>query len=164
MAFTQEMAAMILRESWIAGWLAENAPDINYKIYPAPKQKEAIGGGNLFPHADLVYKYSLHKEMAWKFLEFHFTPEHDLEQNMIQGYLPRYDVNYDTEYVKSRPDYNSINEILKRGIGPAYSYHEPKMNEIAHELGDAVLNVLYGNMTPKMALDQAAERIEHILR
>ena len=37
--FSQGLAAMMYRESWYAGWLDENAPDINYLVYPLPSEK-----------------------------------------------------------------------------------------------------------------------------
>ena len=162
-AFSQGRAAMMLRESWVSGWLDESAPDINYMIYPAPAQKEAIGGGNLFPWCNLVYNGSPNKELAWRFLEFLMTPENDLEQNERQGLLPVMEASYDSEYVENRKDFDSVQEVVSRGPGPAYDYYIPEMNELASVFGTAVQNVMYGYDEPQSALDKAAVEMDKIL-
>lgn len=163
-AFGQGRAAMIFRESWVSGWLDANAPNINYKIYPVPTQKVAVGGGNLFPWVNLVYSNSPNKELAWKFLDFLLTQEDDLEQNKRQGMLPIMQANYDTEYVKNRVDFNSVKEVLSRGAGPAYDYYIAEMNQLASEFGTAIQDVMYGRATPKAALDKAAANMDKILK
>lgn len=162
-AFGQGRAAMILRESWVSGWLDLNAPDINYRIYPAPKQKVAVGGGNLFPWANMVYTNSLNKDLTWRFLDYCLTAENELEQVKRQGLLPVLDANYATDYVKNRPDYESVMEVIKRGPGPAYDYYIPEMNQLASIFGNAVQNVMYGRAEPKEALDRAAKDMDAIL-
>ena len=163
-AFGQGRTAMILRESWVIGWLENNAPDIRFKVCPAPSQNKEPGGGNLFPWANMVYANGLNKDLAWEFMEFVFTPKNDLEQTSAQGILPVCAENYESEYVKSRPDYESVKSVLDRSDALAYSYYGPKMNELANAYGDAVLNALYGRMTPKQALDEAAVRMDAILK
>lgn len=162
-AFAQGRAAMILRESWVAGWLDTEAPDLEYLIYPAPKQKEAIGGGNLFPWCNMVNAQSPNTELAWRFLDFLLTPENDLEQNQVQGLLPIMDANYDSDYVKGRVDYDSVTEVVSRGPGPAYDYYIPEMNELASVFGTAIQEVMYGNATPEDALNNAALQMNGIL-
>lgn len=162
-AFGQGRAAMFLRESWVAGWLDENAPDINYLVYPAPAQKVAVGGGNLFPWCNLVYPKSPNKDLAWRFLEFCLEGSNDLEQNMRQGLLPILDASYDSDYVRNRVDFNSVNEVVARGAGPAYDYYISEMNELASVFGTAVQDVMYGKADPKAALDAAAKQMDRIL-
>ncbi|QQO08432.1 extracellular solute-binding protein [Breznakiella homolactica] len=163
-AFGQGRAAMILRESWVSGWLDLNAPDINYRIYPAPAQKVAIGGGNLFPWANMVYSNSPNKELAWKFLDFLLTSENDLEQSKRQGLLPVMAAGYESDYVKNRIDYQSVSEVIKRGPGPAYDYYIPEMNQLASIFGSAIQEVMYGRATSKSALDNAARSMDQVLK
>ena len=162
-AFAQGRAAMVLRESWLVGWLQENAPDINFKVYPCPSQKEVIGGGNLAPWSNLVYAKSPNKELTWKFLDFLLTKENDLEQNKRQGLLPIFQANYDSDYVKNRIDYNSVKEVVARGAGPAYDYYVSQETEIASVFGNAVLEVLYGKKGSKEALDDASVEMDLLL-
>ena len=162
-AFGQGRAAMILRESWVSGWLDLNAPDINYRIYPAPAQKVAIGGGNLFPWANMVYTNSPNKDLTWRFLSFCLTGDRELEQVKRQGLWPVLAAGYDSDYVKNRPDFDSVAEVVKRGAGPAYDYYIPEMNQLASIFGTAVQDVMYGRSQPREALDKAAKSMDQVL-
>jgi multiple sugar transport system substrate-binding protein len=154
---------MILRESWLVGWLRDNSPNLKFKVFAAPRQRQVIGGGNLFPWANMVYANSPNKDLAWRFIDFVFTPENDLEQNMAQGNLPVCEAGYDSDYVRKRPDYESVRTVLKQGPGPAYGYYIPKMNQLADVFGDAILAVMFGKSEAKPALDAAATKMDAIL-
>jgi len=162
-AMAQGRAAMILRESWVSGWLDSEAPDLNYMIYAAPEQEIAVGGGNLFPWANLVNNQSPNSELAWRFIDFLLTEAHDLEQNRRQGMLPIFAANYNSEYVLSRKDNASVAVVMERGPGSAYGYYIPEMNQLASEFGSAIQEAMFGTATPKDALDAAAIRMDRIL-
>ena len=91
------------------------------------------------------------------------TPENDLEQNERQGLLPVMEASYDSEYVENRKDFDSVQEVVSRGPGPAYDYYIPEMNELASVFGTAVQNVMYGYDEPQSALDKAAVEMDKIL-
>lgn len=164
--FGQGRAAMIMRESWVVGYLQNNAPDINFTVCAAPitEGNTPVGAGNLFPWSNMVYKDSPNKEVAWKFLEYLYAdPEVDLAMNESAGYLPILKVNYDTDYVKNRPDYGSIVSMLERDYTPAYDYYIEEMTEVTTAFGNAILSVLYGENDAESALNEAAEKIDEIL-
>ena len=164
--FGQGRAAMIMRESWVVGYLQNNAPDINFTVcaVPVTEGNTPVGAGNLFPWANMVCKDSPNKEVAWKFLEYLYAdPAVDLAMNMSAGYLPILAVNYDTDYVKNRPDYGSITAMLERDYTPAYDYYIEEMTEVTTAFGNAILNVLYGESDAESALNEAAEQIDEIL-
>jgi len=164
--FGQGRAAMIMRESWVVGYLQHNAPDINFIVCPAPTVdgQTPVGAGNLFPWANMVYKDSPNKDVAWKFLQYLYaTPETDLNMVESAGYLPVLKINYDTDYVKSRPDYNSVMTMLERTFTPTYDYYIDPMTELATYFGNAILEVLYDESTPEDALNNAAELMDEVL-
>lgn len=161
-AFGKGLAAIIFRESWLPGWLDTNAPDINYKVYALPSQKVAPGPGALFGWSDLVYKYSPNKDLAWEFLNFMWSKENDLARATAQNIMPIFKSNFETEFVKKRPDYKAVIDMANRP--PAPSYYNPKMNEVAAAYGDAILEVIYGKKDAKKALDGAAAKIDQILK
>lgn len=161
-AFGKGLAAIIFRESWLPGWMASNAPDIKYKVYALPSQKVAPGPGALFGWSDLVYKNSPNKKLAWKFLNFMWSKENDLARATSQDIMPVFKSNFDTNFVKNRPDYDAIMEMAKRQ--PAPTYFSPKMNEVAAAYGDAILDVIYGRKDAKTSLDAAAVKIDQILK
>lgn len=161
-AFGQKRAAVIFRESWYFGWLKKNAPDLSFRVVALPCGKACPGAGNLFPWSNLVYKNSPNKQVAWDFLRFISNAKDDLEQHQLQGILPVWTVNLDSPYVKARPDYQSTKEMLSQPVPP--NYYHPKSNELATAFGEAVVSVIYGKTQPKAALDEAAGKMDRILK
>lgn len=161
-AFGQKRAAVIFRESWFFGWVRKNAPDVNFKVYALPCGKACPGAGQLFPWTDLVYKHSPNKQMAWEFFRFISNAKDDLEHHQLQGILPVWTVNHETQYVKSRPDYQAVKDMLAQPVPP--NYFHPKSNELATAFGEAVVGVLYGKGQPKPLLDEAAAKMDRILK
>jgi len=161
-AFGQKRAAVIFRESWFFGWLKKNAPDVNFKVYALPCEKVCPGAGALFPWTDLVYKNGPNKQVAWEFMRFISNAKDDMEHHQLQGILPVWTANLDSAYVKSRPDYQSTKDMLAQQVPPTY-FH-PKSNELATAFGEAVVGVLFGKGQPKPLLDEAAAKMDRILK
>jgi multiple sugar transport system substrate-binding protein len=161
-AFGQKRAAVIFRESWFYGWVKKNAPDVNFKVYALPCEKTCPGAGALFPWTNLVYKNSPNKQVAWEFMRFISNAKDDMEQHQLQGILPVWTANLDSDYVKSRPDYASTKAMLAQPVPPTY-FH-PKSNELATAFGEAVVGVLFGKGQPKPLLDEAAAKMDRILK
>jgi multiple sugar transport system substrate-binding protein len=161
-AFGQKRAAVIFRESWFYGWVKKNAPDVNFKVYALPCEKTCPGAGALFPWTDLVYKNSPNKAVAWEFMRFISNPKDDMEHHQLQGILPVWTANLESDYVKSRPDYVSTKAMLAQPVPPTY-FH-PKSNELATAFGEAVVGVLFGKGQPKPLLDEAAAKMDRILK
>ncbi len=161
-AFGQKRAATIFRESWFFGWVKKNAPDVTFKVVALPCGKACPGAGNLFPWTNLVYKNSPNKQAAWEFLRFISTAKDDLDQHQAQGILPVWTANLESAYVKARPDYQSTQDMLKQPVPPEY-YH-PKSNELATAFGEAVVAALYGKGQPKPLLDEAAAKMDRVLK
>ncbi len=161
-AFGQKRAAVIFRESWFFGWVKKNAPEVNFKVSALPCGKACPGAGALFPWTNLVYKNSPNKQMTWEFMRFISNAKDDLEQHQLQGILPVLNANLESPYVKSRPDYTSTRDMLAQPVPPTY-FH-PKSNELATAFGEAVVGVLYGKGQPKPLLDEAAAKMDRILK
>lgn len=158
-AFGQGLAAIVFRESWYAGWLQQNAPSINYKVYALP---DNVGPGALFPWCNMVYKNSPHTEVAWDFMEAIWTPEYDLEQHAAQGLMPVFTENLEnSEFVRTQPTYDAMIESLAREAAPEY-YH-PLISEIAFVVGEAITAVLYDQIDAESALNNAAVEIDRLL-
>jgi ABC-type glycerol-3-phosphate transport system substrate-binding protein len=116
----------------------------------------------LFPWTDLVYKNSPNKAVAWDFMRFISNAKDDMEHHQIQGILPVWTANLETDYVKNRPDYQSTKAMLAQPVPPAY-FH-PKSNELATAFGEAIVGVLFGKGQPKQLLDEAAAKMDRILK
>jgi ABC-type glycerol-3-phosphate transport system substrate-binding protein len=141
--------------------LDPDKPPKTLDAWLAAMKKLAIPGA-LFPWANLVYKNSPNKQMVWEYLRFISNAKDDLEQHKGDGVLPVWTANLESAYVKSRPDYLSTQEMLKQPVPPTY-FH-PKSNELATAFGEAVVGVLYGKGEPKPLLDDAAAKMDRILK
>jgi len=161
-AFGQKRAAVIFRESWFFGWVKKNAPDVNFKVYALPCGKACPGAGALFPWTNLVYKNSPNKQLAWEFYRFISNAKDDQEQHQLQGILPVWTANLESAYVKARPDYVSTRDMLQQPVPPTY-FH-PKSNELATAFGEAVVGVLFEKGQPKALLDEAAAKMDRIIK
>ncbi|HWC03248.1 MAG TPA: extracellular solute-binding protein [Methylomirabilota bacterium] len=161
-AFGQKRAAVIFRESWFFGWVQKNAPDVKFKVAALPCAKACPGAGALFPWTNLVYKNSPNKQVAWEFIRFISNAKDDLDQHQQGGFMPVFNANLDSAYAKGRPDYQSTKDMLAQPVPPTY-FH-PKSNELATAFGEAVVGVLYGKGQPKPLLDEAAAKMDRILK
>ena len=161
-AFGQKRAAVIFRESWFFGWVHKNAPDVKFTVAALPCGKTCPGAGALFPWTNLVYKNSPNKQAAWEFIRFISNAKDDLDQHQFAGFMPVFNANLDSAYAKGRPDYQSTKDMLAQPVPPTY-FH-PKSNELATAFGEAVVGVLYGKGPPKPLLDEAAAKMDRILK
>jgi multiple sugar transport system substrate-binding protein len=161
-AFGQKRAAVIFRESWFFGWVQKNAPDVKFKVAALPCAKTCPGAGALFPWTNLVYKHSPNKQVAWEFIRSISNPKDDLDQHQQGGFMPVFNANLESAYAKGRPDYQSTKDMLAQPVPPTY-FH-PKSNELATAFGEAVVGVLYGKGQPKPLLDEAAAKMDRILK
>jgi len=160
-AFGGGFAAMFFREQWAVGWLRDNAPQINYKIYPLPSKVKYPGISLLFTQAEMAYKFSPHLNTVWEWMKFIYNEEIDMERAKLQGTLPVCMKNWEKPYITERPDYKVCKVILESPASPYYG--DPYINEIAFRVGEAVAEVLFGKKTAKEALDSAAPGIDEIL-
>jgi len=161
-AFSQKLAAMMTRESWGVPYVQRHGPDVKFKVFPLPPMKVTPGPWTLFPFSEMVYKHSPNKKLAWDFYQFIWTKEHELERHRRQNMAPVMVANIDAPFMKARPDYEALKEMLKRKPGPHYDH--PKCNEIATAYGDSILDVLFGRKNAETALMEAAMRIERMLK
>lgn len=159
--FSRGQAAMIFRESWLVGWLRDNAPSVNYEVAPMPNAKQYPGVSLFFSWAVMANKFSPNKELAWEWLNFVSKKETDLALAKLEGYLPVWESNFQDPYVSGRKDYKAIQKIMASPPGPYYD--SPRINEISTRFGQAVEQGLRGTRAPQEALDAAAKDVDTIL-
>ena len=160
-AFSRGQDSMIFREPWYTGYLQISYPDIHFKVYVVPPEKAAAGYSLLFSAAYTVYAFGQNKDLAWKWLDLLTTPDNDLAQAKTEGYLPTLAVNYNSDYLTTRLDYDAIKEATARPAGPYYDH--PAIDQISMELGGIIQEACTGAKPPKDALDEAATTIDAIL-
>jgi ABC-type glycerol-3-phosphate transport system substrate-binding protein len=102
------------------------------------------------------------QQVAWEFFRFISNAKDDMDHHQLQGILPVWTANLDSTYVKARPDFQSTKDMLAQPVPPTY-FH-PKSNELATAFGEAVVGVLFGKGQPKPLLDEAAAKMDRILK
>lgn len=160
--FAAGKAAMIFREGWLEGWMAGNAPDINYQIAALPEGPGGYPGLSLmFSWSWMVNQFSPHKDIAWDWVRTVSNPETDMDLAKLEGYLPVWTENFQDPFVADRKDYEATKVIMSHPSGPYYDH--PYINEIASKIGEQVQAVLYGTK-PEKALRKAVKDVNKLLK
>ena len=162
-AFGQKRAAVIFRESWFFGWLKKNAPDVNFKVVRAalreglPRRRRAVplDGPGLQEQPEQASGVGVHEVHQQ-------SPRTTWSITRCRGSSRCGRRTSIRAYVKSRPDYQSTKDMLAQPVPPTY-FH-PKSNELATAFGEAVVGVLFGKGQPKPLLDEAAAKMDRILK
>lgn len=158
--FAQGLSAMTFREAWYAGYLDENAPDVEYAVAPYPTGPQGYPQVSLlFNWAYIVNAKGEQQELAWDWLRT-FDAETDLAVAELEGYLPVLQDNYDDPYVADRVDYEAVQMQLAEGSGPQYT--APLSVQINTRIGEAVEQILQG-ADVQSTLDDAVADVDDLL-
>ena len=161
--FAAGQASMFFRESFMVGWLQQNAPDIQYEVsHVPPAVSEAMGATGVVDWATIFNKFSPRKEAAWDFIRTAVaTKEGDVEASKLNGSPIAWKVNTDVEHMKARKDYNALKYASEHFVDALYTHARHQ------ELGDrhalAIQEILLLQKEPKQALDEAAKDMQAIM-
>lgn len=163
--FGQRKASMMFREGHMIGWIPTNYPGVNFEFAPIPKAAfVGMGLHGLDSWAPLVYKFGANKAAAWDYLDkVIYTAPAELEATnhpSIQG-VPTFKANWETEYTKTRKDYDVLQYALANAQGATYMH--PKTGKMADRFALGVQEAMLGKSNPKDAMDAAATDMEKIL-
>ena len=151
--FGQGLAGIIFRESWLPGWLAKNAPHINYKVYPMPVDKMEPGIYTSFAWAIMVNKNSSedHKKWAWEFFKWYINnPELRTEHYVEANILPSFEDTASQEPFISKAEYDAWSTMIQGRTAPAY--YIPPAHEVLQAFGQAVLMYYTSKKMPRQPL------------
>lgn len=154
-------ASMIFRESSFVGFFRDNAPDLQYKISYIPPEEEEGAGPTGSNWSFMVNDASEAKEAAFDFLRAMANPQYDLEVAEAAGQLPAWKENWDSSYLRERPDYAALQYTQEHNAGIFYLH--PKTSEVAQAYGKILLEVARGDKEPEAAANEAATTIDRIL-
>ncbi len=160
--FAAGKSSIIFRESWLVGWMEDNAPQIKYKIAALPDGPAGYPRLSLlFSWAWMVNNKSPNKGIAWDWVRSVCNLNTDIDLAKLEGYLPVWKEAFDDPFVADRPDYEAMKVILSHPAGPYYGH--PNINEIATKVGEAVQAVLFGE-DPDPTLDKYAKSVDRLMR
>lgn len=162
--FGQGVAGMMFRESFAVGWCKKNNPNLEFSVWPLPKQKRPAGYAGNFPWSVQVNVDAPdeNRKYAWEVLRFYsnskeLRKEHAIASNIIPPFA---DLLNEPEFV-SHPAYDAF--MTMAAGREATNYHIPPAQEILQIFGQAVLDVMYGKEAAKPALDKAAVGMDEVL-
>lgn len=161
--FAAGQASMFFRESFMVGWLAENAPDINYKVSQVPRQvDEGMGATGVVDWAMMVNTYSPLREAAWDFIRMAVaTEEGDLEASKLNGSPIAWSKNADSEHMQARGDYDALKYASENYVEALYTH--ARHQELGDRHAQAIQEILLQKSDPKTALDAAAADMQAIM-
>lgn len=161
--FAAEQASMFFRESFMVGWLRDNAPDINYGVsYIPPKVDQGMGATGVVDWAIMVNKFSPNREAAWEFIRTAVaTKEGDLEASKLNGSPIAWSQNSDSEHMKARGDYEVLKYASENYVEALYTH--ARHQELGDRHAQAIQEILLLQSDPKPALDAAAKDMQDIM-
>jgi ABC-type glycerol-3-phosphate transport system substrate-binding protein len=162
--FGQGLAGIMFRESWYEAWLLTNAPDLEFRIHPLPRQTMESGYTNNFPWAYNVSNQASETEKKWIWELFRWyvnTPEVRKEHYVKSAMLPAYSDIIDEPTFTDLEVFDAWKTMTQGRAAP--TYYIPPAHEVLTIIGQATLDAMYGNGTPEAVLDKAARDIDAIL-
>lgn len=161
--FAASQAAMFFRESFMVGWLANNAPDIKYAVSHVPSQvSPAMGATGVVDWAMMVNKFSPLREVAWDYIRTAVaTQEADLEASKQNGSPVAWRSNWDSEHMQSRADYGALKYAAENYVDVLYTH--ARHQELGDRHAQAIQEILLLQSSPQEALDAAAKDMQAVM-
>ncbi len=161
--FAAGQASMFFRESFMVGWLADNAPNIKYDVsYVPPQVDEGMGATGVVDWAMMVNTFSPIKEAAWDFMRVAvMTQEADLEASKLNGSPVAWKANWDSDHMKGRGDYGALKYAADHYVEAVYTH--ARHQELGDRHAQAIQEILLLTKSPKEALDEAAKQMQAVM-
>jgi len=162
--FGQGLAGIFFRESWYEAWLLANAPKVNFKVYPLPREKMESGYTNNFPWAYNVSNQLPEKDRKWlwEFFRWYVNNPQERKAHYVKAVmLPSYKDIIDDPTFSSMKVFEAWKAMAAGRAAP--TYYIPPAQQVLTIIGQATLDAMYAKMAAKEALDKAAKEIDEIL-
>jgi len=156
--YAEGVYAMIIAGPWSWSIIKAQYPDaeINYSLFPAGKEgsRSVVGGEDI-----VIFNTTKHLQEAWEFAKYMVSEEVQREFTKI-GQISALKAIVDDPVVMNHPYLKVFLEQLKTAV--ARPPH-PGWNQINDIMQQAWEEAVMGSMSPKEALDWAAEEIGKVL-
>jgi len=152
------LAAMTNRESFMAGWMNENAPDAEYGIAPLASGKAPHGqyrtGAMPWLALNCVTVDSKHPDVAWDFNMFLVNEENELRIAKNNGGMSRLKSAQDDPYFKELPYFEVFQTMTQDRPIVRNVYLDPNtlQAELEAKLGEAAVDLLTNENADAAAL------------
>ncbi len=154
--------SMALDGPWDVNTLQKANYPLGVTMFPKGSDSYAT---NLGTDVFYIFKKDQAKEQAaWTFIEWFMQPKNLAQWDIETGLLPTENAVLDVpaykDFLNKNPNFKPLVDNLK------YAHGRPTLksyNDISTELGNDLEEALYGKISAKQALDQAAQKAESIL-
>lgn len=162
-ALKQGLVSMIYREPWLISSIAEETPDLNYRIAPLPggpaglvaKQQPADGWNYLINSQTEQYNEIMDMLIAF------CNPEYDIYIHEARQTAPVIAAAFDSDYVRSLPYGNIMNVYAESIESPQYT--ELGGNQATTIAGEELVRMILGEQSPEEAVANSAVRMDELL-
>lgn len=156
--FAKNMIGSLLEGPWIPAIFAQQYPNVPVNWAPMPAGKggsiSVVGGEDI-----AVFQQSPNKDAAMEFVRYMLTPEAQLAMAEV-GQMPvRTDVT--DQAIKSQPYFQYFFDQIKTSRARLPHPNWPKIESILTDAGQVILR---GEQDPQKALDDAAAKIDPLLK
>jgi multiple sugar transport system substrate-binding protein len=155
--------AMTINGPWNYAGLKEQK-EIDLGVWPLPRRERAatnIGGESLF----LFRSNAARERAAWEFMKFVMSADFQVDWAMNTGYLPVSKSAAGSEtyqaFLRENPFIKAYNDQMPAGRTRPSIPQYPALSQV---LGKYLEAALYGKLSSKEALDQAANEVNGLLR
>lgn len=157
--FQRGTLGMVISGPWFINRLRQDAPDLDFGVAPLPYNTTPATYGVM--DALTILRTSLHKDLAWAFLEFLYDDDRRLAYTTTAGVLPELKTLLDAPAFAQDPDYAVFLSLLPTARFESFN---TQSESIAQVVIDAVTAVYRGDSDPRSALDAAAAQIDLLLQ
>jgi len=120
---------MIFRESWLVGWMRDNAPKINYEVAAMPSAKQYPGVSLFFSWAVMVNKFSPNKDLEPGVGRSTSPTRRPISSWPSWRAICRSGSPTSTDPTSPHADYKAIQKIISKPAGADYDHQ--RINEIS---------------------------------
>lgn len=163
-AFKDGKLAMLRAGIWNFGRFADAGFNWDISLEPGNSQK----GHHFFADALVASKDTKNEEAAWKFMKFMASDPYEVKLRIEKGWsVPAIaDEAAMADYYKlGKPESRKVvNEALDSLVLPPVGPQPEKWNEITAAVGEELDKAKLGKITAKEALDNAAKRLEELMK
>jgi len=156
--FANGTVSMFYRGPWVANYLADNAPDINYGLANICAGEISSSNGGFYPLC--VASGSKEKDLAWEFIRYLIEPDNMAEHARNEKMVP-----FDS-VAMTYPEFteNEAFMVFLRQDNVKAFPDVPHKNEISALIGETVESVVRNNRDPQEALDEMVAKIDPLLQ
>ncbi|MCI0330586.1 MAG: extracellular solute-binding protein [candidate division Zixibacteria bacterium] len=163
-AFLQGKVAGVISGDWLLKKLKNAPPKFDYTTDLMPSSDGKLPNRTSFAGGEFlaVPAKSKKRELAWRFVQFLVRPDNQVYfcRNAVIPTPSSVAAQADTFFL-SDPNYRTFIEQLQLAQSPP---PHPHWVEIEQAIEEAVEQAMYKKKTPKAALDEAANKINALLR